>query len=303
MSKAERISERLPRFLRHWDSKSLIHGVIGAASAEMGAADAEIGSLMRAHWIDTASGHDLDKLGALTGLPRMQGEIDVKYRSRLKRAASEYRGGGTIASIEGGVRALIGAAGPDDVALVENPPLKTHAEFRVISGDTWVVSSRSIKDATPTITLQVEEGGEVSDPVIANLETGETITYDGALTSGQKLVLTEKDATVDGQSVMPKVSFERFPQLVRKGSTWRYTESLSKMIGVFDKAKFDEHTFMAGIPYVRIGFEWTSLQPATFEVQIRSKALERSGIPANHVEKYVSTMKAAGVKAIISIVE
>ncbi len=303
MSKAERIGERLPRFLRHWDRKSLIHGVIDAASAEIDAADAEIANLMRSHWIDTAAGDDLDKLGALTDLARMQGERDAKYRSRLKRAASEYRGGGTVASIEGGVRALIGARGADDVRLVENPPLETYSEFRVMSGDTWVVSSRSVKDVVSAITLQVEEGGEVSDPVIANIDTMESITYDGVLTSGQKLVLTEDDATVDGQSVKSHVSADRFPQLTRKGSTWRYTESLSKMIGVFDKAKFDEHTFMAGIPYVKLRFEWVSLQPATFEVQIRSKVLEQSGIPANHVERYVNTMKASGVKAIIRIVE
>ncbi len=303
MSKSERISERLPRFIRHWDSKALVYNIIEAAGAEMEVADGEVATLMRSHWVDTASREDLDKLGALMGLKRIPGEVDGKFRGRLKRAASEFRGGGTVVSIEGGVRALLGAEAADDVKLIENPPAEMASEFRVMSGDTWSTGSRSIMDAVPTITLKVEEGGEVSDPVISNLDTMESITYDGNLTSGQKLVISETDATVDGLSVKPKVTFSRFPMLTRRGSTWRYTESLSKMIGIFDKARFDEHTFMAGIPYVKLRFEWVSLQPATFEVRVKSDVLKRSGISSSNVEKYVNAMKAAGVKSIVRVME
>lgn len=303
MSKSERISGRLPRYLRHWDSKALVHNIIEAVSAEIETADGEIATLMRSHWVDTASMEDLDKLGALMGLKRIPGEVDGRFRGRLKRAASEFRGGGTVASIEGGVRALLGAEGANDVRIVENPPAEIESEFRVMSGDTWSIGSSSIVDAVPKITLEVEEGGEVSDPVILNLDTAESITYDGKLTSGQRLVISETDATVDGLSVKPKVTFNRFPTLVRKGSTWKYTESLSKMIGIFDKARFDEHTFMAGIPYVKLRFEWVSLQPATFEVQVMSNALKRSGLSSSSVEKYISAMKAAGVKSIVRVLE
>jgi len=36
------------------------------------------------------------------------------------------------------------------------------------------------------------------------------------------------------------------------------------MIGVFDTGKFDEHTFMIGIPTVKVRFDWVRSQPSTF---------------------------------------
>jgi hypothetical protein len=70
---------------------------------------------------------------------------------------------------------------------------------------------------------------------------------------------------------------------------------------VFDTAKFDEHTFAIGVPTVRIRFDWTRLQPATFLVQIKSKALRDSGLSESYLEKAVNSMKAAGVNAIIKV--
>ena len=70
---------------------------------------------------------------------------------------------------------------------------------------------------------------------------------------------------------------------------------------MFDTAKFDEHTFAVKIPAVKIRFDWTRLQPATFEVVIKSKALEGSGYSVPYLENVVNSMKAAGVKAIINV--
>jgi hypothetical protein len=302
MNKAERITDRLPRFYKAWDKDSLMFSLISACSSQLDQAEGEVVSLMRAHWVDSAQGTDLDRLGAIVGSKRMSAEGDGRYRARLKRAVTEYEGGGTVPAILEAVRSLIGAMDPADVKIIENPPTPMSADFRVTAGATWKASSQSVAEAMPTITLMVEEGGEVSDPIISNLDTTESLKYSGIMKSGQKLVLSPDGAELDGKGVKSKISKEGGFRLLRTGSTWKYSESLSAMLGVFDSSKFDEHTFTTGIPFVTIRFEWTSLLPAAFEVQIRSKALQRSRITVKDIESFVASMKASGVKSTVRII-
>jgi len=301
MDRLERISNRLPRFYKHWERNSLVFTFLRAVIKQLDEAEERIIDMMKAHWVDTAVGDELDKLGDLLGLSRLAEEKDPPYRARLKRAVTEYEGGGTVSTILAAVKALIRAQSEEDVKIIENPPASASAEFVVRAGDKWTLGSNSIEDAQPNLTIAVEETGEVSNPQIMNLDTGESITFKGKLKSGQNLVIKKKKALIDDQDISQKISPQTVPRLLRRGSTWKYTESLERLVGVFDTAKFDEHTFAVKIPAVKIHFDWTRLRPATFEVRIKSKALESSGYSVPYLENVVKSMKAAGVNAIINV--
>ncbi len=304
MSRADRIGSRLPRFYRHWEENTLISAILKAVSAQLDEAEDRLTDVMKAHWVDAATGQDLDRLAALVGVRRLAGEEDPQLKARLKRALEEYKGGGTLSSILAAVRAVLGAKDDQDVRIVENPPAPCSAEFVVRAGETWTLRSRSISDVRPTITLSVEEGGEVSDPKLSNLDTKGYVSLSGKLGSGRKLVLEDGKATLDGKDVSRRISPDKVkvPPILRKGSTWEYTESLGAMVGVFDSSKFDEHTFAVGVPPVRIRFEWTRLKPAAFEVQVRSDLLRDSGLSKAYLEGIVNSMKAAGVSAAVRTV-
>jgi hypothetical protein len=301
MSKIERIGDRLPRFYKNWQKNSLIFSLLQAVGKQMDRAEEEISNLMKAHWVSTAQRDELGSLGVLVGSKRIPEEDDMRYRARLKRAVNEYKGGGTVSAIFENIKELMEAKSDEDIEIVENPPVKDAAEFLVIANDTWTLGSNSIEDEEPSLTLTVEGEGEVSNPEIINTDTAESITLNGKLKSGERLTIKKNKAFIDEQDVTENISTQKPPILLRKGSTWKYSEALLERIGVFDTAKFDEHTFAVGVPTVKIRFEWTRRQPATFLVQIRSKALRESGLTESYLEKAVNSMKAAGVNAIIKV--
>jgi len=301
MERVERICNRLPRFYKHWEKNSLLFNILNAVSKQLDETEDKITDVMKAHWVDAAQEDELNMLGVLLGLSRLSGEDDTHYRARLKRAVNEYKGGGTVSAILEAVKASISAQSAEDVKIVENPSASAFAEFTVRAGETWTLGSNSITDEDPSLTLTVEEGGEVSNPQIMNLDTMESISFKGKLKGGQKLVIKKEEASLDGNDVSINISPQKIPRLIRKSSTWKYTESLEKLIAVFDEAKFDEHTFAVRVPAVSIRFDWTRLQPATFEVQIKAKALRRSGFSKPYLEKVVNLMKAAGVNALINV--
>jgi len=150
--------------------------------------------------------------------------------------------------------------------------------------------------------LTVEESGEVSNPQIMNIDTGESVVFKGKLKGGQQLVIKKKKASIEGKDVSKRISPQKIPRLLRRGSTWKYTEALEELIALFDTAKFDEHTFAVRVPSVGVRFDWIRLQPATFEVRIKLKALRDSGFSKPYLEKVVNSMKAAGVKAVIKVI-
>jgi hypothetical protein len=302
MSRVERIGDRLPRFYNWWNKQSAILSLISSFSLELDGAEEEITKLMKSHWVDIADGDDLDMLGMLLRTKRIAKEDDHFYRLRLKRAISEYMGGGTVNAITEALRALIHAEQEDDVRIIENPELPVAVDLRVMSGNTWNLGSNSILNATPTIILSFEGEGEVVEPVIENVDRQESVAYKGTMKSGQKLVIMQGRSELDGKDVTEQVKIVKFPQLMRSKSVWKYSESMSELLGVFDSAKFDEHTFTTGIPFVNIRFEWVSQEPASFEVHIKSKALKESELTLENVEEFVNLKRAAGVKSTVKII-
>jgi hypothetical protein len=301
MTTLERINDRLPRFYKNWDKESLVAILLQSMSEQLNEAEAGITELMKAHWIDTAQGEELNKLSSLVGSKRMPNEDDKHLRAHLKKAVDEYKGGGTVSVIMGELKGLV--KDEKEVEIVENPLAEASAEFAVKANDTWNLGSNSIEDEQPSISLTVEEEGEVSQPQIANMDTGQSITFNGKLKMGEQLVLKKNCALLGKKDVTGNVSPPEVPNLLRKGSVWKYSEELLERIGVFDTAIFDEHTFAVGVPTVRLRFEWTRRQPATFMIQTKSETLLKSGLTQAHLQKTADCLKAAGVNAIIKVTE
>jgi hypothetical protein len=303
MSRTKRISDRFPRFYKNWEKESVVSILIRSISEQLDKAEEGITDLMKAHWVDTASDAELDKLGNLVGSRRMPDEDGEHLRGRLKRAVDEYKGGGTVSVIREQIKELTGAKSGKGIEIIENPIAEASAEFAVIANDTWTLGSNSIEDENPNLYLTVEGKGEVSNPQITNMGTGQSITFKGKLKTGEQLIMKQNIALLGEEDVTGNVSPQEPPRLLRRGSSWKYSESLSERIGVFDTGKFDEHTFAVGVPTVKVRFEWMRRQPATFTIQIKSRTLRDSGLAEPYLEKAASLMKAAGVNAIIKVME
>ena len=302
MSRIERINSRLPRIYQAYEKKSLFFILLQSIDKQLNELEEGITDMMKAHWVDTAKGAELDKLAALVGSKRIS-DNDVTFRRNLKRTVEEYRGGGTLSIIQERVQELLNSTNKDDFEIIENPRVKTSAEFSVVANDTWTLGSNSIENEKPTLSIALEGKGEVSNPLITNLDTGQSITFTGKLGAGKQLVIKENKALLGEADMTKKVTSESPLQLLRKESVWRYSESLSEMIGVFDTGKFDEHTFAIGIPTVKVRFDWSMSQPSTFLIKIKSNVLRKSGLTESYLEKTVNSMKAIGVKSIIKVME
>lgn len=274
--------------------------------------------VMKTHWVDTAAREDLDKLGAIYDMERKSGEKDSDYRRRLKAAIYEYKGGGTVSAILSLTRNLLSMEEEEKLELSDNPPALVSVELRLRSGDTWTLGSSSIKDATPKLTLFVEAGDALFDaakfneskyplgvrnPMITNLETNESVVFRNTMGGGQKLVISEEKAELDGTDVTDRLSMTKMPLILRRGSTWRYREAAKEKIGVFGEAIFDVSLFETALATVKICFEWTAHQVATFELKVPREALARSGLSVENLEEFVNRVKAVGTKGIITLID
>ena len=290
----------MPSFYKAWNKHSLIFKLLDAIGKILDESDKDLDAILRSHWVDTAFNIDLDKLASIFNMTRKSGESDSLFRTRIKRAIIEFKGGGTINAILSSIR--LGLRLPNDypLKLIENPPKKIVKIFEVRAGQTWRISANSISNAVPTITVNVKtEGAKVVNPTIINLASNASLTFNGELHSGETLILSKDGAFLDDTDVSDKLSGRAVPYILRGGSDWKYVESLEKNIGLFDVARFDDSIFAVGISTVSIKFEWIAYQPATFELHIPDEAL--MGHDPALVKEIINSTKAAGVNAIIKI--
>ena len=302
MSRTERISDRLPRFYRNWDRTALISAFVQSVCEQFDEAEQGIMKLLEAHWVDTARGEDLERIGSLMRSSPMHNEDDERFRGRLKRAVDEYKGGGTVSVIMDELTRLISAK-PGEIEIVENPVTEATAEFSVVANNTWTLGSSSIEDEQLRLILTVEEDGEVSNPQIINVDTDQSVTYEGTLKCGEQLLIDQNKALLGEKDITKKVTMHGQLRLSRKGSIWKYSEALLERIGVFDTAKFDDHTFAVNVPAVKVRFDWKRHQPATFMVRIKSDALARSSLSESYVEKMLNSRRAVGINVIVKAME
>ncbi len=302
MKSLNRIAERFPSIYKTWDENSLIFKFLHAFAKRFEEAQKDAARMLRGHWIDTARGADLGRLGALFNLTRGKGEQDNDFRDRVKNAIQEYRGGGTMKAIQSSLSSILDLAGDEQIEILENPPKRMRVERKVRAGTAWSMNSSSIEDVKPTLTIKVvEEESEANNPAVQNLATGEMIRLKATLKTGQELVVKDGKVTLDKTDVTKRAEGSGAPTLTRRTTDWQYTEALSEKIGLLDSAVFDESIFAVGIPEVSILYQWTAQLPATFEVHIPKSAMTRSGTDEERLGKLINQVKAAGVTSTIKI--
>lgn len=317
MEETERLIEALPSFYDTWDEESLFYQLIDAIAHQIYESRKEMYMIMRDHWIDTAKGEELEKFGALYEIQRLSEENDNVFRKRIKSAISGYKGGGTIDSILSLTRSFL-AAENNEIRIIEFPRAPVQATYELESGDTWELTSESIQSEVPEIIVFVETSGAsldkarfdesifplaVTNPNFTNVVTKEAIGFKGMLDAGQTLRTFMGKAMVDDVDCSDQLTTTAIPTILRSKCTWRYNESVTEKVGSFNSGTFDTSLFRIPVAKVKVTLSWTARLAAAFELRVKKKALSRNRLSKEDVENFVSGIKSAGVKHIITIID
>jgi hypothetical protein len=303
VSRAEKIGNRLPHFFMSWDPTSLVSTLIQSFGTRCDEIEKDLSFILRAHWIDSASVHELDQMGAVFRMKRKPQESDRDFRIRIKMAILSYKGGGTLNAVRMMVRIILGLPVDAPVEIVENPQRRLKQSWSVRANQEWTVNPRSIEETVPDVSLKVEtQNVAIASPQIVNLTTGESISFRGKLTTGDLLQITGGRSLLNGQDKSRNISRPGFPPLPRRRSQWKYSEEVGASIGVFDRAFFDQSFFAVDI-LSTVTFEWAARQPATFEVKVPREQLQKAGVSAEGLEEMIGLIKGAGVKARVVVIE
>jgi hypothetical protein len=317
MEATRRIIERLPSFYDTWDEESLFFQFIDSIAQQLHESRKDMYEIMRNHWVDTARAENLDRIGELYELKRLIGEDDALYRRRIKSAILGYKGGGTFDSIMSLTKSFLGAQS-DEIQMIENPLGPVQYTYELESGDTWEFTSESIQTEVPEIAVFVETSGAsldsakfdesifplaVTNPKFTNLATRESIGYKGTLEAGRTLRTFMGKATVDDYDSSDQLTATKVPPIFRSKCRWRYDESVTELVGAFDSGTFDSSIFRVPVAKVKVTLSWLAHLAATFELRIQKKALSRNELSQKDVEDFVSKIKGAGVKHIVTIID
>lgn len=211
MERTKRIAERLPEFYRTWDADSVIFKVLDSVGRSLNEEQKSVFRIMRTHWVDTANGGDLDRLGEIFEIGRRDAETDEDYRARIKNALRQFKGGGTTSSILTLMGDYLGTH-PGSFQLDENPENSISVSRKLGGGETWTVGSMSVEDAFPEIEITLEgEGDVVVNPTIRDVDSDEKAGLKGNFRVGQRLVLSTDSATLDGRDSLSLCFFQRLP--------------------------------------------------------------------------------------------
>ncbi len=187
--KTRELARLFPEAYASDDTHSLLYKLLEVFGAELMVADGKVKQLLKSHWVNYASGHALDGLGAIYGvqrrfLPDGTSEPDAAFRLRLKGVVPLFTGGGTKRAVVGAVRSALGL--PFDLDQLNLPathlPLRrdlenliTLEEFSPKTGRlvetavgevegasqlTLVVDVPSVKESRPWIRWTLPGGGE-----------------------------------------------------------------------------------------------------------------------------------------------
>lgn len=324
MKTTDKIVARLPRFYRATEESSYFYYFVSPFAKTINEQEELLADIMHCHWVDTASNLELDLLASTVGVSRKRNEPDTDFRTRIKRTLTDRKKSGTIEAIRLQLATFL-ATSKDDIVLIENPITDMNFEKKVVSGDTWIMTSGSINDEKAEVLISVEDG-EARDPSIIDVDAQTCFRYNGRVKKGDILKIHQNGKIeLNNIDVSSSVSFENITnnntseikpdravtknnnnnnlQLVlpRKPSRWQYQEKLTDTLGRFDQSKFDQNVFFIPIPPTTIRISWIAKMTSAFEVRIPSDALTKNGLTKEEVEIAVNTMKATGVRAIVTL--
>lgn len=329
MKTADNIVAHLPRFYRATEESSFLYYFASAFAKTISDQEKGLTGIMLSHWVDTASNLELDLLASIVELIRKRNEADNDFRTRIKRTLVDRKKSGTIEAIRLQLATFL-ATSEDDITIIENPLTGMHFEKKVLSGDVWTMISSSISEEKAEIIISVEDG-EARDPAIIDLDAQVSLRYNGRLEKGDVLMIHQSGKIeLNGVDAASSVTFEEKQDennnnnnnntnntspsagemmskkmliIPRKPSRWQFQEKLTDTLARFDQSKFDENVFFKSIPPTTIKIDWYAKLVAAFEVKIPSEALIKNGLTREELETAVNSMKAVGVKAIITLQE
>jgi hypothetical protein len=298
----DRIAGRLPHFYMTWDPNSSVAEFLTAEGKRTDECEKELVAILRAHWVDTAHGQDLDRIGAIFSVRRRENEPDREYRNRLKTAIISYKGGGTIRAIQMLVNIALKLPQDEPVTIVENPPVMQKRSWKISAGREWDVNPQSVRASVPAVSLSVvTEKAHVTNPTLTNLTTGESITFSGDIATGDVLDIRDGKASLNNRDCTDRLSAATVPWLPRKKSRWQYMESIGANVGTFDSGRFDQSVFVIDV-ITSVTFAWQAHEPALFELHLQKDLLLKAGIRLTTLQDLVDSVKACGVKGVVKVI-
>jgi len=158
--------ENWPYEWQYIDDEDDLVDLLDAFATELQRLDAFVDELYEQRFVETATGVELDKLGAAVGVSRETGESDERYRFRVRLGKAVAASDGTAADVRAILRVAFDAEvrGAIEVAHVDGAPV---TRFRVPS-----TAIDDIPLTTTELEAEIERGFPCSHAV--ELVTDET---------------------------------------------------------------------------------------------------------------------------------
>lgn len=264
MQNKARMVNRLPEYMNATDRDSLLHSLLDSIGIELERSEDRVTDIMTSKWFPVASLPDLERIGSLFGVERLTGEELRAYKQRLYSTVQELlKGIGTVESI----RILVTATMGFEPEIIENPNKPITGGPRLLkAGDKWVEECQSVLEPKPIITIHALT--TVRNPTIANLMTGDSVSYNGLLRSGAFLVIhPDGRASLAGINVTDRIVLSQnvLPSISRPTSEWVYQD----LNAFLDSSKFGEATLAGEERYsVIVQLRWEEAKPASFIVKL-----------------------------------
>lgn len=126
MSKIDIIMDKFPDKVYKKDNESNLYKFISAFSTELDEMVDKMEEIRNSHFVDSATGKDLEKIASILNLYRLRNESDESFRGRIKTKVPSFVGGGTITAIRQVIRTFLGV----EPTIIEHyKPGEGHAYF------------------------------------------------------------------------------------------------------------------------------------------------------------------------------
>lgn len=176
IDRIDRTIKKFPQEVYTRDPTSTLFNYLKSFTAEFELLDIEITGLLNAIQIDTATGTDLNTIGALFKIVRTSGETDDQLRSRIKSFVASFIGGGTVESLKSAMADILSVL-PADITLVEFDDMKVRLEIDLTPlntslKQTLVDTADKTKAAGIAIffvwTIKIDEQLKCTDSILIN---------------------------------------------------------------------------------------------------------------------------------------
>lgn len=268
MPKIEFILDKFPDKVYSKDPDGNLYKILSSMSKEFDDFIEDMADIKKAHFVDEASGENLEKICAILNVRRFFGESDQSLRGRIKTIIPSFIGGGAIESIKHVVKEYLGV---NPVVIEHYRPGNGHALFHdgVLNGFTSIQTSG--------LNLQVKEGtAYISGARITSNDTNITIPI-----SSTRYIKLNSNGTISSQSNNTLTSSQILLSQVITNAT-----TITSVV--------DQRTILD--PY-----QHYITNTATITIQIPYSFTE-SLITLNDVKNVLIKTRAAGIALLINVV-